>query len=86
MCFSVHTLLCTEICHLLLWYMHSLFQIFFLHNVDLGIFNKKHNVLPRISDFDQNSLKNMITMATDIGKGPTSYVKCMVNIAAQMTT
>ncbi|XBJ07279.1 hypothetical protein VPH35_012832 [Triticum aestivum] len=56
---------------------HLFLQIFFLDNVDLGIFNKKHNVLPRISDFDQNSLKNMITMATDIGKGPTSYVKCM---------
>uniref|UniRef100_A0A453QHN2 Aminotransferase-like plant mobile domain-containing protein n=1 Tax=Aegilops tauschii subsp. strangulata TaxID=200361 RepID=A0A453QHN2_AEGTS len=57
---------------------HLFLQIFFLDNVDLGIFNKKHNVLPRISDFDQNSLKNMITMATDIGKGPTSYVKCMI--------
>ncbi|XP_037461290.1 uncharacterized protein LOC119332213 [Triticum dicoccoides] len=57
---------------------HLFLQIFFLDNVDLGIFNKNHNVLPRISDFDQSSMKNMITMATDIGKGPTSYSKCMV--------
>ncbi|VAH66270.1 unnamed protein product [Triticum turgidum subsp. durum] len=57
---------------------HLFFQIFFLDNVDLGIFNKNHNVLPRISDFDQTNIKNMITMATDIGKGPTSYSKCMI--------
>ncbi|XP_044384772.1 uncharacterized protein [Triticum aestivum] len=57
---------------------HLFLQIFFLDNVDLGIFNKNHNVLPRISDFDQTSIKNMITMATDIGMGPTSYSKCMI--------
>ena len=53
-------------------------QVFFLDNVDLGIFNKKHNVLPRISEFDQATIKMMITMATDLGKGPASYSKCMV--------
>ncbi|XP_048554668.1 uncharacterized protein LOC125535641 [Triticum urartu] len=57
---------------------HLFLQIFFLDNVDLRLFNKKHNVLPRISDFDQNSIRNMITMATDIGKGPASYKKCMI--------
>ena len=57
---------------------HLFLQIFFLDNVDLGIFNNNHNVLPHISDFDQSSMKNMITMATHIGKGPTSYSKCMI--------
>ena len=49
---------------------HLFLQIFFLDNVDLGIFNNNHNVLPHISDFDQSSMKNMITMATHIGRAP----------------
>ncbi|XP_037456665.1 uncharacterized protein LOC119327668 [Triticum dicoccoides] len=52
---------------------HLFLQVFFLHSIDLGIFNKKHNVLPRISEFDQDSIRNMITMSTDIGKNPTSH-------------
>ncbi|XBH56065.1 hypothetical protein VPH35_077989 [Triticum aestivum] len=57
---------------------HLFLQVFFLDNVDLGIFNKKHNVLPRISEFDQATIITMITMGTDLGKGPTSYSKCMI--------
>lgn len=52
---------------------HLFLQVFFLDNVDLGMFNKKHNVLPRISDFDQDSIRKMITMSTDIGKNVTSH-------------
>lgn len=44
-----------------------------LDNVDLGIFNKPHNVLPRIADFDPDSLRKMLTMALDPVKGATSY-------------
>ena len=51
----------------------SFSQIFVLDNVDLGIFNKPHNVLPRIADFDPDSLRKMLTMALDPVKGATSY-------------
>jgi hypothetical protein len=51
----------------------AMHQVFMLDNLDLGIFNLKHDVLPRISVFDQGTLRRMITMATDIGKGPETY-------------
>lgn len=57
---------------------HLFLQVFFLDNVDLGMFNKKHDVLPRISVFDQTSIRRMITMTTDIGKGATSYSNCKI--------
>lgn len=60
---------------------HLFLQVFFLDNVDLGMFNKKHDVLPRISDFDQDSLRRMITMSTDIGKGATSHSNCKLRSA-----
>uniref|UniRef100_A0A8I6YG45 Uncharacterized protein n=1 Tax=Hordeum vulgare subsp. vulgare TaxID=112509 RepID=A0A8I6YG45_HORVV len=52
---------------------HLFLQIFLLDNLDLGIFNKPHNVLPRISVFDGDSLRRMLTMAVDPIKGATSY-------------
>lgn len=73
---------CTNKCNLQ-W------QVFFLDNIDLGIFNLKHDVLPRISKFDQDKLRRMIIMATDIRKTPTSYsgapvsYKWSINIGAQ---
>lgn len=48
-------------------------QIFLLDNLDLGILNKHHNVLPRISDFDPESFRKMLIMAADPVKGATSY-------------
>lgn len=60
---------------------HLFLQVFFLDNVDLGMFNKKHDVLPCISDFDLDSLRRMITMSTDIGKGATSHSNCKLRSA-----
>ncbi|XP_045085569.1 uncharacterized protein [Aegilops tauschii subsp. strangulata] len=55
---------------------HLWLHVFFLDNVDLGMFNKKHDVLPRISDFDQATMKNMISMSTDIGTSVLSFYNC----------
>lgn len=52
---------------------HLFLQIFLLDNLDHGMFNKEHSVLPRVSQFDQDSLRRMITMATDVGKPSASY-------------
>lgn len=52
---------------------HLFLQLFFLDNLDLGIFNKKHDDLPRISVFDQDMLRRMITMSTDVGSSPYTY-------------
>ncbi|KAM3387322.1 hypothetical protein ACQJBY_010263 [Aegilops geniculata] len=57
---------------------HFFLQIFVLDNLDLGIFNKHHSVLPRVKEFDQKSVRNMITQATDVGKGTTSYASAML--------
>nr|XP_051216609.1 uncharacterized protein LOC127334227 [Lolium perenne] len=52
---------------------HLWLQVFLLDNLDLGIFNKRHDDLPRIKVFDQDWLRRTITMASDLGKGPNSY-------------
>lgn len=54
--------------------------MFFLDNLELGIFTTKHDVLPRISAFDQVTLRHMINMATDIGKSPSTYSCAMVGL------
>ncbi|EMS54717.1 hypothetical protein TRIUR3_17535 [Triticum urartu] len=53
---------------------HLFLQIFLLDNLDLGMFNKPHTVLPRVSVFYQDSLCGMTNMATDVGKG--GYFLC----------
>lgn len=40
---------------------------FYIDNLDLGIFNMKHYVFPRIKQFGQDMLRRMATMATDVG-------------------
>ncbi|XP_044426033.1 uncharacterized protein [Triticum aestivum] len=50
------------VCFTIILLMH----VFYLDNLDLGIFNKKHDVLPRINVFDQDTLRKMSTMATDL--------------------
>uniref|UniRef100_A0ACD5Z8M2 Uncharacterized protein n=1 Tax=Avena sativa TaxID=4498 RepID=A0ACD5Z8M2_AVESA len=52
---------------------HLWLQVFLLDNLDLGIFNKKHDVIPRIKAFDADWIRRLITMASDICKGPRSY-------------
>ena len=32
-------------------------QVFLIDNLDLGVCNKSHNVLPRIADFDPESFR-----------------------------
>ncbi|KAF7003904.1 hypothetical protein CFC21_019175 [Triticum aestivum] len=61
---------------------HFFFQIFLLDNLDLGIFNKPHNVIPRISDFDPESFRKMLIMAADPVKGVTSYSHANLRDAA----
>lgn len=52
---------------------HLFFQVFLLDNLDLGMFNKPHDSLPRIVVFDQDTLRRMLNMAMDLGKGVPSY-------------
>uniref|UniRef100_A0A8R7QG50 Ubiquitin-like protease family profile domain-containing protein n=1 Tax=Triticum urartu TaxID=4572 RepID=A0A8R7QG50_TRIUA len=52
---------------------HLFYQIFTLDSLHLGTFNKKHDVFPRISDFDADCLRNMIIMATDPIKSANSW-------------
>ena len=52
---------------------HFFFQVFLLDNLDLGILNKPHNVLPRIIAFDPDTLNKMLIMAHDPVKGAMSY-------------
>uniref|UniRef100_A0A8R7R767 Aminotransferase-like plant mobile domain-containing protein n=1 Tax=Triticum urartu TaxID=4572 RepID=A0A8R7R767_TRIUA len=56
---------------------HLFLQVFFLDNLELGIFTTKHDIFPRISAFDRATLRRMITMATDIGKSPSTYTSAM---------
>ena len=51
--------------------LHS--QIFLLDNLALGTSNKQHSELLRVKLFDQDSMRRMKTMATDVGKPVTSY-------------
>lgn len=45
------------------------------------MFNKPHTVLPRVSVFDQDSLRRMTNMATDVGKAAISYASAPVSSA-----
>ncbi|XP_044954025.1 uncharacterized protein LOC123404174 [Hordeum vulgare subsp. vulgare] len=53
---------------------HLFFQIFLLDNIDLGIFNMRHSVFPRVQCFDQKRLRQMITMAQCKQRGVLTYV------------
>ncbi|XP_048545183.1 uncharacterized protein LOC125524137 isoform X3 [Triticum urartu] len=53
---------------------HFFFQIFLLDNIDLGLFNMKHDVLPRVQCFDAKRLREMIIMAYCPKNGAVSYV------------
>ncbi|XP_048540963.1 uncharacterized protein LOC125520167 isoform X1 [Triticum urartu] len=57
------------VCFTIILLMH----VFYLDNLDLGIFNKKHDVLPRVNVFDQDTLRKMATMATDVGLPEPSF-------------
>uniref|UniRef100_A0A8R7QZ19 Uncharacterized protein n=1 Tax=Triticum urartu TaxID=4572 RepID=A0A8R7QZ19_TRIUA len=52
---------------------HFFFQVFLLDNLDLGILIKPHNVLPRIIDFNPDTINKMLIMALDPVKGAMSY-------------
>lgn len=56
-------------------------QVFLLDKLDLGIFNKSHSVLPRISEFDPESFRRMLAMAADPVKGTTSYAHANVKMS-----
>ncbi|KAF7050053.1 hypothetical protein CFC21_058467 [Triticum aestivum] len=40
---------------------HLWLQVFFLDNINLGMFNKRHDVLPRIGAYDQASMRKIGT-------------------------
>lgn len=56
---------------------HLFLQVFFLDNLDLGLFNMKHDVLPRVKQFDQDCLRKMTTMASDVGVPEPSFASAM---------
>ena len=60
-------------------------QVFLLDKLDLGIFNKSHSVLPRISEFDPESFRRMLTMVADPIKGTTSYSHANVTLISVIT-
>ena len=60
-------------------------QVFLIDNLDLGVCNKLHNVLPRIADFDPESFRRMLTMAADPIKGTTSYSHANVTLISVIT-
>lgn len=57
---------------------HLFLQVFFLDNLDLGLFNMKHDVLPRVKQFDQDCLRKMTTMASDVGVPEPSFASAML--------
>lgn len=52
---------------------HLFFQVFYLDNLDLGMFNKSHNTLPRIACFDDTSFRRMILQCCSLKKGVHDY-------------
>ncbi|KAM0917738.1 hypothetical protein ACQ4PT_009189 [Festuca glaucescens] len=53
---------------------HPFLQIFLLDNLDLGIWNQAHNVVPRAQLFAGDMMKRMITMFSDKKDGKTVYI------------
>ncbi|XBH61061.1 hypothetical protein VPH35_115567 [Triticum aestivum] len=51
---------------------HFLSRIY-IDNLDLGIFNMKHDVFPRIKQFGEGMVRWMATMATDVGVAEPSF-------------
>ncbi|KAM3273139.1 hypothetical protein ACQJBY_042871 [Aegilops geniculata] len=52
---------------------HVFLQIFLLDNLDLGIYNMRHDIFPRIAAFDDNKLRGMILQCTNPSKGAWDY-------------
>ncbi|XBI06457.1 hypothetical protein VPH35_134469 [Triticum aestivum] len=52
---------------------HVFLQIFVLDNLDLGIYNMRHDIFPRISAFDDGKMRGMILQCTNPGKGDLDY-------------
>jgi hypothetical protein len=49
-------------------------QIFLLDNLDMGIWNQAHNVVPRAQLFAADRIKRMINMISDTKDGKTVYI------------
>ncbi|XP_037416644.1 uncharacterized protein LOC119279533 [Triticum dicoccoides] len=60
---------------------HVFFQIFLLDNIELGMFNMPHFVLPHVQRFEQKILGQMIIMAYGMKHGKMSYVPAGVRPA-----
>jgi hypothetical protein len=54
-------------------------QIFYLDNIELGIFNLPHNSMPRIANFDEIKLRRMILMCCNPDKNAYDYASAPVN-------
>ena len=61
---------------------HLFLQVFLLDNLDLGIFNLKHDVFPWVKMFDQDTLRRMTIMASDAGVPEPSFASSMLRDAA----
>lgn len=61
-------------------------QIFLLDNIELGLFNMPHSVLPRVQRFDQKTLRQMITMAYCMKRGKLTYVPAGVCVCVFWAT
>ncbi|KAK1632974.1 hypothetical protein QYE76_007289 [Lolium multiflorum] len=63
---------------------HLWAQIFYLDNINLGIFNMRHDSLPRISAYDDVSLRRMINQCAGTAKGPADYGDVQIRDATQI--
>ncbi|KAM3298791.1 hypothetical protein ACQJBY_040326 [Aegilops geniculata] len=63
---------------------HIFLQVFYLDNVDLGIFNMSHNTLPRILDFDLSTFRGMILQCSSPSKNTEDYSKVWIRPAAEI--
>lgn len=64
---------------------HPFLQIFLLDNLDMGIWNQAHNVVPRAQLFAAGKIKRMINMISDTKDGQTVYIPPPVRHATALS-
>ncbi|XBI36595.1 hypothetical protein VPH35_122085 [Triticum aestivum] len=63
---------------------HLFLQVFYLDNLDLGIFNLPHTTFPRIAVFDDMQFRRMLLQCSVGGKGSTDFSGAMIREADQV--
>ncbi|XP_040254443.1 uncharacterized protein [Aegilops tauschii subsp. strangulata] len=63
---------------------HLFLQVFYLDNVDLGIYNMSHNTLPMISEFKLSTFSGMILQCSNPSKYIEDYSNVRIRPAAEI--